>query len=444
MIQSRNIFFGAGLLSSVYIINNNQFFQNFFGREKKSQKTKVYIWGNGEYQARPDVGLQFKNFEPKLIDDFDKKNIYFQKIYFGEHHEAGIDQNGEFYIWDKKKLSSVKEAKNNDNQRTGLIKMGDNMKEIGFTAGFIWGLNKKGEVFSWPIAKEHNDYKEVTNVTIGLKPRKIKTLPNNIVSIQCGEDHFVALTKNGEVYTMGDDTYGQCGQGAEQRSPAPPFYDKRIRNPEKVENLPKIVKVICGHSHNLALSETGQLYGWGSNSQLQLSHEEQYSKIDEPLVAVYQPIRISHNLQDSIVTDIAAGENTSFLVTKNKNTGDCEVFACGYNLNGQLGTGYLKHVQDVDKIEGLSNYTIKTNKGTEENIDIKQISCGANHCMALLSVGAIMEWGQNEYGQLGNKKRAFSEHPIIMGKFKNENILNISCGYDSSAIVAELQEEQKK
>lgn len=57
------------------------------------------------------------------------------------------------------------------------------MKEIGFTTGFIWGLNKKGEVFSWPIAKEHNDYKEVTNVTIGLKPRKIKTLPNNIVSI---------------------------------------------------------------------------------------------------------------------------------------------------------------------------------------------------------------------------------------------------------------------
>lgn len=31
---------------------------------------------------------------------------------------------------------------------------------------------------------------------------------------------------------------------------------------------------------------------------------------------------------------MAAGENTSFIVTKNKSSGDCEVFSCGHNING--------------------------------------------------------------------------------------------------------------
>lgn len=49
-------------------------------------------------------------------------------------------------------------------------------------------------------------------------------------------------------------------------------------------------------------------------------------------------------------------------------------------------------------MEGLSNYKITSSNKEQESITIKQIECGYNHCMALLSVGALMEWGQNEYG----------------------------------------------
>lgn len=64
---------------------------------------------------------------------------------------------------------------------------------------------------------------------------------------------------------MGDDTFGQCGQGSDGRNTSPPFFEKRIKNPGKVENLPKIVKIKCGHNHVLAISEDEKLYGWGSN-----------------------------------------------------------------------------------------------------------------------------------------------------------------------------------
>ncbi len=56
--------------------------------------------------------------------------------------------------------------------------------------------------------------------------------------------------------------------------------------------------------------------------------------------------------------DIAAGESHSMIVTVNKKNDETEVFACGYNNKGELGTGFLKHISDVVKVEGLSNFKI--------------------------------------------------------------------------------------
>lgn len=71
---------------------------------------------------------------------------------------------------------------------------------------------------------------------------------------------------------MGDDTYGQCGLGGLQRSAAPPYTDRRVKNPRLIEGIAtKVTKIACGANHSLAITEEGKLYGWGSNSRMQLS-----------------------------------------------------------------------------------------------------------------------------------------------------------------------------
>jgi alpha-tubulin suppressor-like RCC1 family protein len=49
-------------------------------------------------------------------------------------------------------------------------------------------------------------------------------------------DHFVALDSSGFIWTMGDDTLGQCGLGAFNRATGGPFYERRVRKPERVES----------------------------------------------------------------------------------------------------------------------------------------------------------------------------------------------------------------
>lgn len=136
------------------------------------------------------------------------------------------------------------------------------------------------------------------------------------------------------------------------------------------------------------------------------------------------------------MTDIAAGGEFSIFITENRSSGETEVFGSGFNVFGELGIGSAKHVNDVELIEGLSNYKIY-DEGKPKNLKVKQIECGSNHCMILFNLGAILEWGANEYGQLGNKKRTFATNPILLAKFQNENVRSITCGYQSSAVVIE-------
>ena len=150
-------------------------------------------------------------------------------------------------------------------------------------------------------------------------------------------------------------------------------------------------------------------------------------------------------MTSNTVVDIAAGHQFSVFVTRNRANEETEVFACGQNLNGELGVGYTRHVLDVTKIESLSNFKFKSedNKNLDENITIDTLSCGRSHCMALMNVGAIFEWGSNVKGQMGNKKRVCAENPLLLTKFKSSMVRTISCGYDNSAIVTYATEKDK-
>jgi hypothetical protein len=55
------------------------------------------------------------------------------------------------------------------------------------------------------------------------------------------------------------------------------------------------------------LGEGGNLFGWGSNSSMQLSHEEEFSRMNTPLLCSYNPIKISKNLDGNEIREVVAG-----------------------------------------------------------------------------------------------------------------------------------------
>lgn len=111
--------------------------------------------------------------------------------------------------------------------------------------------------------------------------------------------------------------------------------------------------------------------------------------MNTPLIASFNPIKISKSLDDCDIIDMAAGNDFSVVVGRNRLNDSYQVFSFGSNLNGQLGIGEIRHLRDVTKIEGLSNFVLKR-KGKNEKVAVAQIACGAGHTIAHLNIGYVM------------------------------------------------------
>jgi alpha-tubulin suppressor-like RCC1 family protein len=65
----------------------------------------------------------------------------------------------------------------------------------------------------------------------------------------------MALTLTGRIYSWGSGQNGQLGLGSVKNCDFPVFIDF-LQNE-------KIIDIVCGDSHALALAENGKVFGWG-------------------------------------------------------------------------------------------------------------------------------------------------------------------------------------
>lgn len=192
----------------------------------KSVKTNTYVWGEG-YQV--DATMEFSNYTPKKIRQFegaDTPNVV--DMAFGWYHEAYIDSEGKLYVGDKVKMSSIKIAEIPDGVRnltevTTLPKK-TKVRQVVFTRRRMFVVSECGKLFSFVIQEEQpsaDDFllkskPQFTGKLLLDNPIQVPDLPP-IKMAAAGLDHALILDRKGQVYAMGDDTFGQCGQGGDKR-----------------------------------------------------------------------------------------------------------------------------------------------------------------------------------------------------------------------------------
>ena len=110
---------------------------------------------------------------------------------------------------------------------------------------FLWGKNSNGQLGVGDAISNNEKVTVPTQIDVG-------TI--SLTQIECGGWHTVALSRNGEVFTWGNNSHGELGHG-----------DEKDRNkPTKVERLSgeNIVKVACRYSHTVTLTATGKELTW--------------------------------------------------------------------------------------------------------------------------------------------------------------------------------------
>lgn len=150
-------------------------------------------------------------------------------------------------------------------------------------------------------------------------PTKINFSNVNVVSVDCGQYHTMALTTNDKLYGWGYNNYGQLGLGNNKNQ-----YLPRLVNLKKT-----IISVSCMQFHTFALTKKGELYCWGSNIYSQLGLGKQKYEHCIPIITIPQKLV----LRESILS-VHCGIKHTIAVTSND-----KIYVWGSNEKGQLGLG---------------------------------------------------------------------------------------------------------
>ena len=204
-----------------------------------------------------------------------------------------------------------------------------------------------------------------------------------VAQLAAGSSHSLVLTTTGELYTFGENQFGQLGRaassGAEDANPVP----ERIGLPGLTG---QVVQIAAGCEQSLALSSTGQLYAFGGNRYGQLGRATN-AGTDNPNPA---PATVSLPGSSGQVVQIAAGCEQSLALTS---TG--QLYAFGGNRYGQLGRAANSETPTPNPTPAPVELPVEAGRATA-------VAAGGSHTLALTSSGAIYAFGRNTSGELGN------------------------------------------
>lgn len=178
---------------------------------------RLFTWGSNTYN-KLGLGPDAAKVElyPRLVESLSE--IELVSISCGEHHTAAVDREGKAYTW---------------------------------------GLG--GSLFQGAGGLGHPTRQDIPT------PQLVRSLVDQgiaITSIECGAYHSVALSQDGEVWTWGNGECGQLGHG----------WGENRNEPKSVDALATrtVAAIAAGHKFTMALTRSGELYGFGSNLSMSI------------------------------------------------------------------------------------------------------------------------------------------------------------------------------
>ncbi|MCH8902896.1 MAG: hypothetical protein IIA45_03155, partial [Bacteroidetes bacterium] len=227
---------------------------------------------------------------------------------------------------------------------------------------WTWGDNSSGQLGDG-TAIDKNVPTQVTD------PADATGFLQNVIAVSAGGSHTMALKADSTVVVWGDDTEAQMGDGV---------VGPDETTPKTVAGITTAIAISAGGAYCTVLLADGTLRAWGNNADLQLGNND-----------ATNPILLPDTVEglDTTVVQVSAGTRHTLALQI-----DGTVMACGRDDRGQIGDGPpapdAPQMVNVDSLSpGDGNFAVV-------------IAAGLQHSFAVLNTGEVFGWGENSSDEI--------------------------------------------
>ncbi len=308
----------------------------------------------------------------------------------GLYHSLALSSNGAVFAWGWNVTGQFCNGSTNGSDVPLKVSLLGHAKVTGIAAGFAHSLavTSTGAVLN--CGKNDDGELGDGGTTDSDVPVKVDlSAGTKVTEVAAGAGQSLAVTSTGAVLAWGLNLYGALGNGSTGSSNIPVDV-----------SLPagtKVTAVAAGALHSLVLTSTGAVLAWGFNTDGELG-DGTTANSDVP-VAVKLPAGTK-------VTALAAGGYYSLALTSSGT-----VLAWGYNADGELGDGSSVNSDMPVKVKLPARTKVTAIAAGGSLYGVGSYVAGPGHSLAVTSTGAVLAWGDNADGELGDGTTAKSEVP---------------------------------
>mmetsp|Transcript_11158 Transcript_11158/g.12791 ORF Transcript_11158/g.12791 Transcript_11158/m.12791 type:complete len:432 (+) Transcript_11158:70-1365(+) len=312
-----------------------------------TEEGKVLTWGNSEHgKLGHNTSTGKYCLLPSPVEgELNERKVV--KVECGKHYTAAITEDGDLYTWGRGSTMTTGpgplghgDGKARSIPEKVLIGGSEDLKLKSIALGekHMLGLGVDGEVWSWGKG-EFGRLGNFSN-TDQATPFPIEFFLDMDIAIKqitCGQKFSFALSDSGDVYSWGSNDKHQLGLGGGLSMD----FASMETLPTHVEGIPEeIIDISAGFGHGVAVSKSGGLYFWGSSLW-------------------FEP-HLMTALKDHRIVQATCGNSFTIAVS---DAGQLFSWGKGFGFTlgktGALGQGHANQVLQPELLQSIANHPMQ-------------------------------------------------------------------------------------